>query len=167
VAAPPPVQPMNGSTARSRTAAKSEPAVGVERTTDAPCAGRSWHALRWIVAVALLASIGQTVAIGQHIQATFGDLSNTLYQSSLHQLQVTMFLRVAVAAIAFWLVLLRRRAGVVIAVALGVVTVLFYTISFTGPTDPGPTLAPPWLYALGILAAVVMTLGGALALRRG
>jgi hypothetical protein len=119
-----------------------------------------------VVAAALLVSIGQAVAISTHIQATLGDTSNTLYQSSMHQLQVTTFLRVAVAAIAFWLIVFRRRAGYVIAIAYGVLTVVLYTISLTTPTDPGPSLAPAALYALGLLAAVVMTLGGALALRR-
>jgi hypothetical protein len=123
-------------------------------------------ALLLVVAVALLVSIGQAVAISTHIQATLGDASNTLYQSSLRQLQVTTFLRVAVAAIAFWLIVFRRRAGYVIAIAYGVLTVVLYTISLTTPTDPGPSLAPAALYALGLLAAVVMTLGGALALRR-
>ena len=123
-------------------------------------------ALLLVVAVALLVSIGQAVAISTHIQATLGDASNTLYQSSLRQLQVTTFLRVAVAAIAFWLIVFRRRAGYVIAIAYGVLTVVLYTISLTTPTDPGPSLAPSALYALGLLAAVVMTLGGALALRR-
>ena len=73
---------------------------------------------------------------------------------------------VAVAAIAFWLIVFRRRAGYVIAIAYGVFTVVLYTISLTTPTDPGPSLAPAALYALGMVAAVVMTLGGALALRR-
>lgn len=126
----------------------------------------SRSALLLVVAAALLVSIGQAVAISTHIQATLGDTSNTLYQSSMHQLQVTTFLRVAVAAIAFWLIVFRRRAGYVIAIAYGVLTVVLYTISLTTPTDPGPSLAPPALYALGLLAAVVMTLGGALALRR-
>ena len=119
-----------------------------------------------VVAAALLVSIGQAVAISTHIQATLGDVSNTLYQSSLRQLQLTTFLRVAVAAIAFWLIVFRRRAGYVIAIAYGVFTVVLYTISLTTPTDPGPSLAPAALYALGMVAAVVMTLGGALALRR-
>jgi len=119
-----------------------------------------------VVAAALLVSIGQAVAISTHIQATLGDVSNTLYQSSLRQLQLTTFLRVAVAAIAFWLIVFRRRAGYVIAIAYGVFTVVLYTISLTTPTDPGPSLAPAALYALGMVAAAVMTLGGALALRR-
>jgi peptidoglycan/LPS O-acetylase OafA/YrhL len=123
-------------------------------------------ALLLVVAAALLVSIGQAVAISTHIQATLGDVSNTLYLSSLRQLQLTTFLRVAVAAIAFWLIVFRRRAGYVIAIAYGVFTVVLYTISLTTPTDPGPSLAPAALYALGMVAAVVMTLGGALALRR-
>ncbi len=122
-------------------------------------------ALRAVVVAALLVSVGQAVAISQDVLATLGDTSNTLYQTSLHQLQVTTFLRVSVAAVAFWLVLLGRRAGYVLATILGVVTLLLYVVSITTPADPGPQLAPVWLHAVGLLAAGVMTLGGALGIR--
>jgi Na+-translocating ferredoxin:NAD+ oxidoreductase RnfD subunit len=117
------------------------------------------------VAAAILVGIGQAIAISQAIQATLGDTSNTLYTTSLRQLQITTFLHVAVAAIALWLVLLGRRAGFMLAVILGVLTLLLFAISITSPADPGPPLAPPWLHAVGVLAAVIMTAGGALALR--
>lgn len=126
---------------------------------------RPQRALRAAVAAALLVSIGQAVAISQAILATLGDTSNTLYQTSLHQLQGTTFLRVAGAAVAFWLVLLGRRAGYVLATILGVLTLLFYVASITTPADPGPQLAPGLLHAIGLLAAGVMTLGGALGIR--
>lgn len=122
---------------------------------------------RLTVAAATLLSIGQAVAISQHIEGTLGDASNTLYATSLHQLQLTTLLHVAVAAVAFWLLLLGRRAGFVLAVILGVATLLLFAIGITGPIDPGPPLAPAWLHALGVLAAVVMALGGALGLRPG
>jgi hypothetical protein len=122
-------------------------------------------ALRLAVAAAILVGIGQAIAISQAIQATLGDASNTLYATSLRQLQITTFLHVALAAIAFWLVLLGRRAGFILAVVLGVLTLLLFAISITSPADPGPPLAPVWLHALGVLAAVVMALGGALGLR--
>lgn len=124
-------------------------------------------ALRLTVAAAILVSIGQAIAISQHIQATLGDASNTLYATSLRQLQITTFLHVGVAAIAFWLVLLGRRAGFILVVILGAVTLLLFAIITTGPTEPGPPLAPAWLHALGVLAAVVMTLGGAVGLEAG
>ena len=124
-------------------------------------------ALRLTVAAATLASIGQAIVISQAIQATLGDASNTLYVTSLRQLQVTTFLHVVLAAIAFWLVLLGRRAGFVLAVIIGVVTLLLFAVSVTSPTDPGPPLAPAWLHALGVLAAAAMAMGGALGLRVG
>ena len=105
------------------------------------------------------------MAISQDVLATLGGSSNTLYQTSLHQLQVTTFLRVAAAAVAFWFVVFGRRAGYILATVLGVVTLLLYVVSATTPADPGPQLAPIWLHAVGLLAAGIMTLGGALGIR--
>lgn len=128
-------------------------------------AGRARTGAVFLVLVSLLANIYYAVSIAQHIQATLGDRSNTLYQSNFEQLLVTTFLRVAVAAAAFWLVILHQRAGSIMAIVLGLVTVLLFTVSVTGPTDAGPALAPAWLHALGLLSAAGMLLGGGLALR--
>lgn len=161
--APHSVQRVNRTAARPGGRSESRQHAFGARRGRAP---RLQTVLLLVVAAALLVSIGQAVAISAHIQVTLGGATNTLYASATRQLQVTTFFRVAVAAIAFWLVVFRRRTGYIIAIVYGVLTVVLYTIGLTTPTDPGPLLAPASLYALGILAAVVMTLGGALALRR-
>ena len=127
------------------------------------CISRSWGRLdpgRWTTAVALLVTIVAAVAVGQDSLADLGGPDDPMYQTGLQQIAVTTFLHVVVAAAAFWLVALGRRAGFAVAAGLGIFTLVVFALAITAPRQAGPPLVPTWLHAVNLLAAVVMTGGG-------
>lgn len=125
-----------------------------------PAVLRRGGRLRWSTAGALLVTAVYAVVVARGSVAGLGGPDDTLYQSGLHQIMATAFLHVAVALIAFWLVVLRRTAGYALAAALGLFTLLIYAVALSAPPQAGPPLLPPWVHGVGILAAVVMLLGG-------
>ena len=115
---------------------------------------------RWLTALALAVTVGYAVSIGQRSLVGLGGPDDPMYQTGLQQIAVTTFLHVGVAAAAFWLVALGRRAGFVVATGLGIFTLVIFALAVSAPRQAGPPLVPAWLHAVGLLAAVVMTGGG-------